>query len=380
MQMIKIVYLTTGLSTGGAEIMLYHLLSRINKQKFELAVVSLTDRGTYGDRIEKLGIPVHTINMKPGIPTPTAIWRLTQTFNHLQPDLIQGWMYHGNLAANIATILFKQKIPIFWSIHHSITSLRSEKRMTRSIIKIGTYISKLNRKVIFVSQNSKNQHEKLGYSSNNSCVIPNGFDTSQFQPSFTAKSNICSELKIPNNSFLIGLICRYHPMKDHANFLKAAALLSKQKPHVHFVLAGTNVDHKNINLIKVIQELKLLDNVHLLGERDDMPNIIPAFDIVSLASAYGEAFPLIIGESMSCGVPCVVTDVGDARWIIGDTGKVVPPKNPEALADGWQDLIDMSMEERQKLGIAARSRIVNLFSLDSVVSKYEHLYESCSNF
>ena len=371
-----IVYITTGLSTGGAERMLYNLLSKINKERFSPVVVSLLDRGTWGDRIEALGIPVHTVGMKPGmLPTPYIMWRLINLLRQLQPALIQGWMYHGNLAAQVASWFCLQP-PVLWSIHHSINFLSSEKKTTVAIIKSGAQLSRFVQSIVFVSQISKIQHEKLGYSSHNSCVIPNGFDTALFIPSSEAKLNVRKELGLPENTNLIGLICRYHPMKDHANFLRAVALISKERPNVQFVLVGTEVEPKNHTLNQLIQDLRIDGRVHLLGERKDIPRLIAALDILSSSSAYGEAFPLVVGEAMSCGVPCVVTDVGDSGWIVGNTGLVVPSRNPEALANAWKELIDLGTEGRAALGKAARERIIECFALDSVVARYEQLYEN----
>lgn len=374
---MKIAYIVTGLYTGGAEIMLYNLLSKINRERFDPVVVSLMDRGTWGDRLEALGIPLYTMRMKPGMPpTPDLIWRLINLLRRLQPDLIQGWMYHGNLASQVASWFCPRKPPVFWSIHHSINSLSSEKKTTIAIIKSGTQLSKFVKSIIFVSQTSKIQHEKLGYYSQNSCVIPNGFDTSLFIPSVEAKLTVRKELGLPENTNLIGLIGRYHPMKDHANFLQAAALLTKNHPNLDFILAGREVEKENQILAQIIQELGISDRVHLLGERRDIPRLMAALDIASSSSAYGEAFPLAVGEAMSCGVPCVVTDVGDSGWIVGDSGTVVSPKNPVALANAWKELIALGAEGREALGKAARERIIECFALESVVTQYENLYEN----
>lgn len=372
---MKIVFITTDLDMGGAEIMLYSLLSKMNRQQFNLIVVSLIDSGVWGSRIEALGIPVHTIGMQQGKPTPAAIWRLIQTVNRLKPDIIQGWMYHGNIAAQLASLFSASKIPVFWSIHHSPTSLSSERIMTKAIIKVGANVSHFNHKVIFVSQNSQQLHEKIGYKSVNTCIIPNGFDTDLFQPSVTAKNKLRSELGLAESSILIGLIGRFHPMKDHHNFLKAAALILKDYPELNFILAGTDVDSNNSILAGYITKLNLANRVHLLGERQDMNCVIPALDILSLSSAFGEAFPLVIGEAMSCGVPCAVTNIGDSAFIVGDTGKIVPPKDSEALANAWRELIDIGINGRKLLGNAARERIITSFSLKYIVSQYEKIYD-----
>ncbi len=374
---MKIAYVITGLYTGGAEIMLYNLLSKINRERFDPVVVSLMDKGTWGDRFEALGIPLYTIGMKQGIPpTPDVMWRLINLLRQLQPDLIQGWMYHGNLGAQVANIFLAKKVSVIWNIQHSMYSLNYEKTLTRYVIKLGAMLSKSAKNVVFVSKTGKVQHEAIGYSSHNSCVIPNSADTSQFVPSTEARLAVRSELGLSQNVLLIGQIARYHPMKDHANFLQAAALLTKNYPNLNFLLAGTEVEKENQGLYQIIQELGIGDRVHLLGERRDIPRLMAALDIVSSASAYGEAFPLILAEAMSCGVPCVVTDVGDSGWIVGECGRVVSPKNPVALANAWKELIDLGSEGRVALGRAARERIIECFALESVVTEYENLYEN----
>ncbi|MBD2412708.1 glycoside hydrolase [Nostoc calcicola FACHB-389] len=372
---MKIIYIITGLSTGGAEVMLYKLLSGMDRQRFSPVVVSLMDRGTWGDRIANLGIPVYTIGMKQGLPKLINIWRMIHIVNKLKPDLIQGWMYHGNLAAQFAKLFIFRQVPIIWNIRHSLHTLELEKPGTNIIINLCARFSHLPTKIIYNSQNSSKQHEKIGYCVDKTCVISNGFETEKFTPSTEDRLSVRSELNTPENALLIGLIGRYHPIKDHFNFLQAAALLIKKYSNVQFVLAGNKVDWQNPILSELIHELGLVKHINLLGERHDIPRLTAALDIASSSSS-GEGFPNIIGEAMSCGVPCVVTDVGDSGWIVGDTGKVVPPRNPEALANAWQALIDMGKEGRESLGKAARARVIKCFSLDSIVAEYEALYDN----
>jgi glycosyltransferase involved in cell wall biosynthesis len=374
---MKIVYTIVGLTTGGAEIMLYRILSKINRERFSPSVVCLMDRGTLADRIEALGIPVYTLGMKTaGVPTPNVIWKLVNIIREIKPDLIQGWMYHGNLAAQFASLFVGQQIPVFWTIQGTVYSLKLEKPMTAAIIKLSAYLSRFTSKVIHVSQVGKIQHEALGYDKKNGWVIFNTVDTSLFVPSEAARADIRAELGLAENAFMIGLVCRYHPMKDHANFLQAAAHLLQEYPNIHFALVGTGVVKENESLYQTIEQLGISHRTHLLGERSDMPRITAALDIASSASAYGEGCPLIVGEAMSCGVPCTVTDVGDSGLIVGNTGWVVPPKNPKALAKAWQESIELGAEGREALGKAARTRVIECFSLDSVVASYERLYES----
>lgn len=380
--MQTIAYITTGLDTGGAEVMLYHLLANINRQKFKPVVISLMSHGTFGKPLEALGIPVYTLGLKPSVVSPaaalTVMYKLLQVVNQVKPDIIQGWMYHGNIASNIAAFFAQifqfRKIPVIWCIQHSINGLKLERPLTQFLIKLGVITSKWNYQVVFVSQQSKNQHESLGYFPNNTCTIPNAVDTSLFKPSSEAKLKFRLELGLSDNTFLIGLVCRYHPMKDHANFIKAAALLNQKYSDAHFIMVGTDVDNNNQALVKQIQDLGIVNQVHLLGERRDTNYLIPALDVLSISSAYGEASPLVLGEAMSSALPCVVTDIGDSGWMVSDTGKVVPPRNSEALAQAWQELIAMDSQARQALGKAARERAITCFSIKTIVEQYEKLY------
>jgi len=188
------------------------------------------------------------------------------------------------------------------------------------------------------------------------------------------RSSVRAELGLDVGTPLIGLVARYHPMKDHANFLTATSLLAKQDPTAHFLLVGPNVDASNQELSAKIATLGLQERVHLLGERRDIPRINAALDIASTTSCWGEGFPNVIGEAMACGVPCVVTDVGDSALIVGETGRVVPPRDPRALAAAWRDMLQMDRETRGGLGERARARIVTHFSLNEIARRHEKLY------
>jgi glycosyltransferase involved in cell wall biosynthesis len=374
---IKVLHIISDLSVGGAEMMLYKLLSRTDRSRFDPTVISLVEHGELlRKRIEALDIKVHTLRMKPGLPSPAGLWRLIGLLRHHQPDLILGWMYHSCLAAQLAHAISTGRPPVLWGIHSSISSTAHEKWLTAIVIRVCALLSKLPAKIIYVSRAGQSVHKGLGYSVENSLVITNGIDVTQFIPSADANRSVRSELGLSEETILIGLVGRYHPMKDHANFLRAAALLSKMNSETHFLLAGRKVDHENQELCQSIQKLGLANRMHLLGDRDDLPRLLAAMDIFSLSSSYGESFPNVIGEAMACGVVCVVTDVGDAVWMVGDTGRGVPPCDSRALADALKQMIDLGREGREFMGRAARSRVVQLFPLGSISAQYESLFEA----
>ncbi len=374
-QKFVVLHIITGLTIGGAENMLYKLLSKTNRSLFEPIVISLMDGGIFSDRIQALGIPVYSIGMSQGKFKLVDIYRLIDKVHTIKPALIQGWMYHANLAAQLASIFTFKPIPVVWNIRHSLYSLNYEKLSTAIAIKVLNGLSRFPKKIVYNSKISAEQHKQLGYRIAKTVVIPNGFDTEIFTPSIESRISIRTELGLTEDTFLIGRICRYDPMKDFPNFLHAAALLLKDYPDVHFILAGTKVDWDNQTLCQLINELGIAKSLHLFGERQDLPRITAALDIASTSSAYGEAFPNVIGEAMSCGVPCVVTDVGDSAWIVGNTGRVVPPKNSQALTNAYKDLLVLGAEGRSALGKAARARVMENFSLDFIVNQYEKLYE-----
>jgi glycosyltransferase involved in cell wall biosynthesis len=313
--------------------------------------------------------------MKPGLPTPAAVWRLIRLAREIKPDLIQGWLYHGSMAAQIVGLGLAKRVPVLWSIHCSIYSLSFEKKLTAAVVRLCALMSRLASNIIFVSRNSRSQHEALGYRIERSCVVPNGIDTNLFAPDVEARVSVRNKLDLQQDTLLLGVIGRFHQMKDHANFLKAAGQIAKRYPDAHFLLAGRDVDPENRALTDLICKLGLAERAHLLGERGDIARLVAALDIFCLSSSHGESFPIIVGEAMSSEVPCVVTDVGDAAWMVSETGHVVPPRDAAALAAACDSLLALGPKGRRALGQAARRRVADLFSLSSVVAKYAELYE-----
>lgn len=372
---VKVMYIISDLSIGGAEMTLYKLLAQTDRRRFSPVVVSLIDQGALRARIEALGIRVYSTSMKAGRPTPTGLWRLVRLIRRIKPDLILGWMYHSCLAAEVAKFFSRRRVPVLWSIHYSVSSLATEKRLTSAVIKLCGVISRLPAQIVFVSRAGQSQHQPLGYQVKNSCVIPNGIDVDEFIPSTHARSSVRSELKLPADVFLIGLIGRYHPMKDHANFLAAAAVVSETHPETHFLLIGRGVDRDNQALCESIRQHGLDNRVHLLGEREDTARLAAALDIFSISS-YVESCPIVIGEAMACGVPCVVTDVGDAAWMVGETGSTVPPRNAGALAGAWNEMVARGSQNRQALGQLARARVIEHFPIQSIMAQYEDLFKT----
>ena len=372
---LKIVHVISDLVVGGAEMNLYRLLSGIDRARYDTTVVTLSDGGELCERVKDLGVQVYSLGMRSPAPSPRSLVRLIRLMRWLDPDLIHGWMYYGNLAAQFAATVLSGRPATVWGVRQSIYSLTREKPATALAIWLSARLSKRPSAIIYNSTKSAVQHESIGYEGGKARIIYNGFDLEAFTPSQEARLSVRAELGLPPDALVIGLIGRYHPAKDHANFLSAAAILAKDHPKIHFVLSGRGVHRENRRLGAVMKPLGFNGNVHLLGERQDMPRLMASFDI-SVSSSAREGFPNVVGEAMACGVPCVVTDVGDSAKLVGSTGLVVPPRNPEALAQAWRELMTLGASGRTQLGQAARERIRENFQLASVVGQYEELFKS----
>jgi glycosyltransferase involved in cell wall biosynthesis len=371
-----ITHIITGLDTGGAEMMLYKLLLKSDKSRFSANVISLTNIGPVGDRIQTLGIPVTALGINARAPNPWAIVRIGSYLRQMSTDIVQTWMYHADLIGGVAARL-AGKIPVVWGIRHTTLNPDSDKRSTILVVKACSKLSKwIPTKIVCCAEASRSLHVLLGYDEQKMLVIQNGFDLDRFCPNKTAYREMRKELHIPEETLLIALIGRFHPQKGHRTFIEAAARLHTCHPVVHFVLCGDNVTWNNPDLVNWIDSAGIHGQCHLLGCRDDMPRIQASLDIGGTSASHGEAFPNVIGEAMACGIPCVVTDVGDSAFIVGDTGIVVPPENPDELAQAWKKMISLGRDGRLHLGEQARQRIRKNFDLHLIVRQYEELYDS----
>jgi glycosyltransferase involved in cell wall biosynthesis len=371
---VRVLHIITGLGSGGAEMMLYKLLGAMDRERFDSLVISLTDEGSMGARIRSLGVPVHALGMKRGMPNPWAWLRLVGMIRREKVQLVQCWMYHADLLGGLAARA--AGVPVIWSLRQSNLAPELNRRTTLMIVKACARLSTLIPRYIVCGSNAaRRAHVDVGYADTGMVTIPNGFDMELFSPSNESRSAMRAALGLETaDAPLIGLAARFDPQKDHANFIAAAGMLHQRMPEARFVMCGDGVTWDNSFLAERIAQAAVGDRCYLLGRRDDVPTLLAALD-VACSSSRGEGFANVIGEAMACGVPCVVTDVGDSAAIVGDTGRVVPPGDPAALANGLFELLILSAQERRRLGEAARRRIETNFSLPAVAARYEALYQ-----
>lgn len=354
--------------------MLLKLLQQLDRSRFSPTVVSLVGLGEIGPRIQALGIPVHTLGMSRGVPNPVMMLRLARLLLQLQPDVVHTWMYHADLLGGLAARL-AGCARVIWCIRYSNLAKAENKRSTLWVVKACALLShRVPTQIISCSQRAKEVHAAVGYAADKLHVIPNGFDLGRFMPDAAARASVRFELELASDAPLVGLIARFDSQKNHFGFIEAAAKVHAQLPHVHFVLAGTDVDGANVALNAAIAAKGLQANMHLLGRRDDVPRLMAALDVLASPS-HGEAFPNVLGEAMACGVPCVVTDVGDSAEIVGNTGRVVGAGDMAGLALGLVEVLRLPSEQKVILGVEARARVAANYEIGHVTRLYEGSYE-----
>jgi glycosyltransferase involved in cell wall biosynthesis len=283
---MRIVFIITGLSTGGAETMLLKLLERLDRNRFSPYVISLTALGEIGPRIAALGIPVEAMGIKPGLPSPMGFLRLVSVIKRIKPDVVHTWLYHADLLGGLAARLAGVSA-IGWCIRNSNLDKDKTKLSTRAVVKLCASLSSwVPSKILSCSEKARQIHVALGYAAEKMRIVPNGFDLARFKQDDDARSAVRAELGIDDHTPLVGLIGRFDLQKNHAGFFAAAGVLHRQMPHVHFVLAGRGIDGNNPTLMQAINNAGVLANVHLLGLRDDVPRLMAALDVLASSSSY----------------------------------------------------------------------------------------------
>jgi len=368
---MKIVHIINGLGDGGAEKTLFKICKYDLDNKH--IVISLKHPEKYFFLLKNLGIQVLSLNAN--FFSIHKFFYLIKLLKILKPDIVQTWLVHSDLIGSIAARLAGIK-KIIWNIRYSNFEIGKAKSITIFMIKLLSKLSFLIPKsIVIVSKKAKKIYEIEGYDSKKLKFIPNGYNLSILKINKIKKIRFKKELNVKKNIPLIGNVARYDPKKDHSNLLNALSILRSKKIIFFCILVGSNINKTNQRLVSEIKKLKLSKYVKLLGKKDNVLEIMNGLDLYVQSSSYGEGFPNVIAESMACGTPCVMTDVGDAAYIVGKTGFVVPPNNSIKLAKAIEKAINELSTKKWNYRInKARTRIQEKFDITKMIRSYNKLW------
>jgi glycosyltransferase involved in cell wall biosynthesis len=373
MTKIKVLHCITDLSPDGAQRTLLRLMGSLDPSRFESRVVCLRAGGSLAAAFQSAGFSALELGMYRGIPSVGGLMRLRSIVREWRPHLVQGWMYHGNIAALMAARMSGLSVPVLWNVRRCLYDISRDRVLTRWTIRTGARLSRWVNRIIYCVELAALQHEALGFEPSRRIVIPNGFDTLRFKPMERRRAALRRELGVSDDALLVGAVGRYHPQKDFEGFLRGAAFAVWGGIDAHFVLVGRGVSPDNRKLVSLASELGISSRIHLLGERQDIPTIMSGLDLF-VSSSDNEGFSNVLGEAMACGIPCVATDVGAAREVLLGVGRLVPSGEPFALGAAISEMLSLSGERRAAIGVRGRMRIEERYSFERMVDRYATLY------
>ena len=369
--MKKIVHIISGLKSGGAERSLFNVCNSNISDYFKQSVICLGDKAIYGDKLEELGVEVYYLNFKNNNKL-YAFLNFKNIIKKISPDIVQGWMTHGNFASVLAYFILSGRPSLFWNIRQTVYKLKHEYILTRFLFLINILLSRIPNGIISNAKISIKQLVKFGYKNDSFILIPNGFDTNYWKPDHNLRQIERNKLKFNENDFVLGYVGRYHPMKNIKLLLEAFHKLSQQNSKIKLVIVGQNLNNYNIkekSIIDMIPQNQIL----IIDNTEDVKKYYNIFDLLILCSAWGEGFPNVLGEAMSSELCCISTPVGDAPDILEDVGYLVPLDDVDFLIEKVKNCMD-NPEELNKLGRKARIKILNQYSMEKTINTYLNIY------
>jgi len=369
---LKTLHCIGGLEIGGAETALYRTVTRFRRQRFTSVVISLMNIGPIGERLQSAGVSLIALGKRRGVPDARIVLKLARIFKMERPHLIHSNMYEANVYGLVAARLVG--IPVVWSIRTADIDYNYYRAWSEIAFRTNRLLSRFPDAILFNSDAGYHYHRAHGFNNARMLVIPYGFDTELFHPNLDARHSVRAELDVPPDAFLIGRFARMDAMKDYPTFIAGAARILREHPTVYFICTGRDVNRKNGMLTQLLDAHNVSDRFVLLGHRDDMPRLMASVDF-TVSSSMTEGFPNVVGEAMACGVPNIVTDVGDSAQLIDDARWVAPRKNPAALAEVMEQMLRLSTDERRAIGARARQRIVEQYDIAQTTRRLEEFYE-----
>lgn len=369
------VHIISGLSQGGAEAMLEKLVyaGRRLDPDIEQSVIVLGSLGVVGERMRNSGIGVTALEMHSSARLLSALPRLVTALRAPHHDVVvQTWLWHADLLGGACARMAGNR-RIFWNLRNSMPGQISLKASSTAVARICALVSGwMPAAIVCNSRAAITSHASIGYRTEKCVLIPNGFDARTIGRDESARRALRTAWGISDSEIVVGMVARVDPLKDHGNFINAAAIVAMSHPEVRFALIGDG-STTSVSIHEEIDRHALAERFVLMERQLNVAAVMSALDVFCLSSC-SEGFPNVLGEAMLCGTPCVSTDAGDARAIIGDDRRIAPVRDPERLARCLSDVLAMSPSERSSEGYRQRRRIDERFGIDAIWRRYLDLY------
>lgn len=376
---MNITHVIIGLNVGGAELMLARLIETQQQTAPRLRhrVISLTSLGEIGVQLQAQGVEVTALGMGSALQGPATLWRLVRILRRERPDIVQTWMYHADLIGGLAARIAGGRA-IIWGIRTTDVT-RGGSRVTQGIRWLCARLSgRIPTRIVCAAEVSLRIHTDVGYDRTRMIVIPNGIALERMTAPPEAVGALREEQGLVSSDRVVGMVGRFHPIKGQQDFVAAAGRIASACPEARIMMVGLGCDAQNQQLTNWIKETGAADRFILLGKRTDVPVCLALMDVFAMPSRT-EGFPNVLTEAMAMSRPCVATDVGDARKVLGGGGVVVPPENPDALADAVLTMLDAPDDKRAAFGQSARQRVETKYTMARSAQRFEALYDSVAN-
>lgn len=367
---MKIFHVITGLKNAGAEAILYRVVSD-KTSLHEHYVLSLSDDGFYGNLLRSQGIKVTSLRINSFSSLTIGFIKLFKLIKSNKPDVVQTWMYHADILGGLAAKFTGIK-KIYWGVHSTFLNPEETKFFTKLAVKASVYLSYfVPLKIICCSEVAFKSHKEIGYDANKMVVINNGFDTNKFSPDQNKRNLIRKSLNIDHDIFVLGMIARWHPVKDHKTLLCALQKITSSSFKWKCLLVGDGMSNDNLELQSLINEKGLRNYIVCLGARQDVADVLNALD-VHLLSSSSESFGNVTAEAMASSVPCIMTNVGVANKLLSELGWIVQPKNFIQLAETIEQVYLKFRDEKSWLlqKSSCREKISNEYSIEFMIQSY----------
>jgi glycosyltransferase involved in cell wall biosynthesis len=363
--MARVLFLIHSLGVGGAERQLCVLAAGLRRAGHEVGVCVLFRGGPYADQlVAATGVELLTIDKSGPLKALRFFWRAARVVRRFRPDVVHGYMDDANLVAAVTRVAVP-RATIAWGVRNAQLNFEVGDRLGPIVAYLCRPLSWLADVIITNSGQAAANYVARGYPRSRMHVIPNGVDTETFRPDPAGRRRLRANWGIAPDDLLVGIVGRLHPDKDHPTFLSAAGHLAERRPEARFVCVGDGDEPYRSELLARMRASSLGDRLRYVPFRDDMPAVYSALDLATLSSV-NESFPNTLAEAMACGVPCVGTDLGDTRLIIGPHGEIVPPRDARALAEAW----DRVLASRGAASAdTCRAHIVDQFGVERLLAR-----------